>query len=57
MYVPVRQVAKEWHVSVAFILQEIKEGNLTAVDLAGYKIHRSDMKTYIDSHTVQPVSK
>jgi excisionase family DNA binding protein len=57
MYIPVRQVAKEWNVNKAFVLQEIKEGKLEAFDIGGYKIKRSTLDAYIQAKKVQPVNK
>lgn len=58
VYIPIKQVAKEWSVNKAFIIQEIKLGHLEAVVLAGgYKIRQSVLNAYIEARKVQPVSK
>lgn len=58
MYIPIKQIAKEWNVNRMFIIQEIKLGNIEAVILGrGYKIRKSVLDAYIENHTVRPVNK
>lgn len=53
-YIPIKQVAEEWKVDRTFVLKEIKAGNLEAYKIGGYKIRRSALEAYAETHKVQP---
>lgn len=48
----IKDVAKKLHVSRTFLYDEIKAGNIKATKFQALRISESEIKKYIEAHTV-----